>query len=104
MAELRTEIKSLQGDNLKLYEKLRYMQSYRDDSGPSQIGGRASANPFEGGDDLGKYRSRYEESMNPFTKFQSRVSYCLIGLDEMMAVKVLIRSQIFRKQHVQYRH
>lgn len=53
------QVKSLQADNLKLYEKVRYMQSYREDSAtrpstldplPSGSAGRA--------DDMSKYRAR----------------------------------------------
>lgn len=51
-------MKSLQADNLKLYEKVRYMQSYREDAAvrpstldpiPTSAGGR---------DDMSKYRAR----------------------------------------------
>ena len=54
-----TQVKSLQADNLKLYEKVRYMQSYREDSAhrpstldpmPSSAAGRT--------DDMSKYRTR----------------------------------------------
>ncbi|GBE81022.1 CASP C terminal-domain-containing protein [Sparassis latifolia] len=73
ISDLRAEIKSLQADNLKLYEKVRYMQSYREDTAarpstldpmPSTAAGRA--------DDMGKYRARYEEAMNPFQAFRGR--------------------------------
>ncbi|KZS93958.1 hypothetical protein SISNIDRAFT_453667 [Sistotremastrum niveocremeum HHB9708] len=71
ISELRAESKTLQGDNLKLYEKVRYMQSYRDDgAGPSKVA--LDALNIGSGDDLGKYKSRYEEAMNPFAAFQSR--------------------------------
>lgn len=73
ISELRSEVKSLQADNLKLYEKVRYMQSYREDSAqrpstldpmPSSAAGRQ--------DDMSKYRARYEEAMNPFQAFRGR--------------------------------
>ncbi|KAM5530766.1 hypothetical protein V8D89_015573 [Ganoderma adspersum] len=73
ISELRAEVKSLQADNLKLYEKVRYMQSYREDSStrpstldplPSNAAGRP--------DDMSKYRARYEEAMNPFQAFRGR--------------------------------
>ncbi|KAI0663567.1 CASP C terminal-domain-containing protein [Cubamyces menziesii] len=73
ISELRAEVKSLQADNLKLYEKVRYMQSYREDSAtrpstldplPSNSAGRS--------DDMSKYRARYEEAMNPFQAFRGR--------------------------------
>ena len=59
ISELRAEVKSLQADNLKLYEKVRYMQSYREDAStrpstldpmPSNAAGRP--------DDMSKYRAR----------------------------------------------
>ena len=52
-------MKALQTDNLKLYEKVRYMQSYREDAStrpstldpiPSNAAGRS--------DDISKYRAR----------------------------------------------
>ena len=62
-------MKTLQTDNLKLYEKVRYMQSYREDS-QSQLNPLPAARQ----DDLSKYRARYEEAMNPFEAFRGRVS------------------------------
>ncbi len=97
ISDLRTEIKSLQADNLKLYEKVRYMQSYRTDastsagyplsggsgSGSSALGGAGSGSGGAGllngamrnrEDEIGKYKDKYEESMNPFEAFKGRVS------------------------------
>jgi homeobox protein cut-like len=69
LSELRSEVKTLQTDNLKLYEKVRYMQSYREDT-------QAQLNPLPAPrqDALSKYQSRYEEAMNPFEAFRGRVS------------------------------
>ncbi|PAV18777.1 golgi membrane [Pyrrhoderma noxium] len=67
LSELRSEVKTLQTDNLKLYEKVRYMQSYREDA-------QAQLNPLPAArqDDLSKYHARYEEAMNPFEAFRGR--------------------------------
>ncbi|THH03436.1 hypothetical protein EW145_g6255 [Phellinidium pouzarii] len=67
ISDLRVEVKTLQTDNLKLYEKVRYMQSYREDA-------QAQLNPLPAArqDDLGKYHARYEEAMNPFEAFRGR--------------------------------
>lgn len=80
ISELRGEIKTLQADNLKLYEKVRYLQSYRDDGGSARAGGSAAAGTqagfrtvVRGDEELGKYHSKYEESMNPFEKFRGQV-------------------------------
>ncbi|KAG2153772.1 CASP C terminal-domain-containing protein [Suillus bovinus] len=84
ISELRTEIKSLQSDNLKLYEKVRYMQSYREQGSVSQLDPLppSSSSAFNGSgnvsgtgngrDELGKWRTRYEEAMNPFEAFRGR--------------------------------
>lgn len=76
ISELRTEIKTLQADNMKLYEKVRYMQSYRDGSSvplttsaaPISSGSSSTAN-----DGISKYSTMYEASMNPFEAFRGRV-------------------------------
>ena len=86
-------MKTLQSENLKLYEKVRYMQSYREDAmapsrgatstldalnvpanspGPSTSAGAAVGGPATS--EMGKYKARYEESMNPFEVFRGRVS------------------------------
>ncbi|KIM69039.1 hypothetical protein SCLCIDRAFT_1208454, partial [Scleroderma citrinum Foug A] len=78
ISELRSEIKSLQSDNLKLYEKVRYMQSYREQASVSQLDPLpgTSTNVHSGssrsGDDFNKWRKRYEEAMNPFEAFRGR--------------------------------
>lgn len=83
LSELRTEIKLLQADNLKLYEKVRYLQSYRDE-GPNNANRSAYQGNSAGRDEeLGKYQNKYEESMNPFEAFRGRVSSppCSILID-----------------------
>ncbi|KAF8608787.1 hypothetical protein BDV93DRAFT_518842 [Ceratobasidium sp. AG-I] len=66
ISELRSEIKSLQSDNMKLYEKVRYMQSYRDEGSASW----SSLAVPQASNDLGKYRTMYEDSLNPFQAFR----------------------------------
>ncbi|KAJ7446265.1 CASP C terminal-domain-containing protein [Mycena galericulata] len=80
ISELRTEIKNLQSDNLKLYEKVRYMQSYREEAGSRPVTSQLDPLPAPSGsgsgsarpDDMSKYRTRYEEAMNPFEAFRGR--------------------------------
>ncbi|KAF5380342.1 hypothetical protein D9615_004565 [Tricholomella constricta] len=74
ISELRTEIKSLQSDNLKLYEKVRYMQSYREEAGSRPPTSQLDPLPAPSGrlDDISKYQTRYEEAMNPFEAFRGR--------------------------------
>ncbi|KAG6378273.1 CASP C terminal-domain-containing protein [Boletus reticuloceps] len=105
ISELRFEIKSLQSDNLKLYEKVRYMQSYRETSSVSQLdplpGSSRShradkprvGGARDGGDEdeveLGRWRQRYEETMNPFEAFRGREAtqaYTSLPLPEHLLV------------------
>ncbi|KAJ7217863.1 CASP C terminal-domain-containing protein [Mycena pura] len=76
ISELRTDIKNLQSDNLKLYEKVRYMQSYRQEEGlrpiTSQLDPLPAHSSVERTDDMSTYRTRYEEAMNPFEAFRGR--------------------------------
>ena len=58
------------------------MQSYRTDAssapipGPSASGGAGMLNGVMRNreDDIGRYKDKYEESMNPFEAFKGRVS------------------------------
>ena len=86
ISELRNEIKTLQADNLALYEKVRYLQSYGPSGKSGGVGARGEAVVHIGGastrtDASGayppaagadKYRAKYEESMNPFEAFRGR--------------------------------
>ncbi|KXN91033.1 Protein CASP [Leucoagaricus sp. SymC.cos] len=77
ISELRAEIKSLQADNLKLYEKVRYMQSYREEAGSRPPVSQLDPLPVPSGrDDMSTYRARYEEAMNPFEAFRGREATC----------------------------
>ncbi|KIJ09330.1 hypothetical protein PAXINDRAFT_172520 [Paxillus involutus ATCC 200175] len=111
ISEVRSEIKSLQSDNLKLYEKVRYMQSYRETSSVSQLdplpgtsrshrnGGRdgSRGGAGDGGDgagdelELGKWRKRYEEAINPFEAFKGREAtqaYTSLSLPERLLLQL----------------
>jgi homeobox protein cut-like len=90
ISELRGEVKTLQADNLGLYEKMRYLQAYGSSNanGASQnfrgpAGGSRAINisarndpasypPNSRGED--KYKDKYEAAMNPFEQFRGRVS------------------------------
>jgi hypothetical protein len=83
VTDLRSEIKALQADNLKLYEKVRYVNTYRD--GPNSVAGPSGSSGSGGGmlsgvmagrrdEEMGRYKDKYEESMNPFEAFKGRVS------------------------------
>lgn len=81
----KSSVARLENDNMQLYHKIRYLQSYRS-SGSGGGGSRganhrvapgahAMAGSLEdgsmggGGDVEAKYRSIYEEKMNPFVQF-----------------------------------
>ncbi|KAH9978937.1 CASP C terminal-domain-containing protein [Lactifluus volemus] len=72
ISELRAEIRGLQSDNLKLYEKVRYMQSYRENSHSTLDPLPASSVSAPSASELSKYSARYEEAMNPFEAFRGR--------------------------------
>jgi homeobox protein cut-like len=64
-ADVQEEINSLRADNLKLYQKIRYLSSYN----PRQQG-KAAIDP-EDPSEL-KYKNLYEDSVNPFTIFNRK--------------------------------
>jgi homeobox protein cut-like len=64
LADVQEEISSLRADNLKLYQKIRYLSSYN----PRQ--GKVAIDP-EDPSEL-KYKNLYEDSVDPFTLFNRK--------------------------------
>lgn len=87
VAALRSEVASLQRDNLNLYEKTRYVSTYNRGQ-PTASGASYGANPnpssiqINGGSgadtpsglSLDRYRSAYEQKISPFAAFRGRES------------------------------
>ncbi|KAG0283250.1 hypothetical protein BGZ96_012387 [Linnemannia gamsii] len=64
ISNLRNETSQLQRDNLKLYEKIKYMQSYRDDASGSGVGaGYSAAAPSAAIDYTSPFRSNNSGGM-----------------------------------------
>jgi len=61
---LQSEIKDLQTDNVKLYEKIRYLQGYQ---GSSSKKNDSISIPVET-----KYKNQYEQKIDPFTSFSNQ--------------------------------
>uniref|UniRef100_A0A671P1W1 Protein CASP n=1 Tax=Sinocyclocheilus anshuiensis TaxID=1608454 RepID=A0A671P1W1_9TELE len=56
---LQSQLDSLRADNIKLYEKIKFLQSYPNRSGDSD-------------DTVMRYSSQYEERLDPFASFSKR--------------------------------
>ncbi|CAG0921617.1 unnamed protein product [Notodromas monacha] len=65
MTLLQTELESLRGDNLKLYEKIRFLQSYSSSSSSSQ-----SVVINTAAED--RWASQYEAKLDPFSSFSKK--------------------------------
>jgi homeobox protein cut-like len=85
VSTLRSEVSSLQKDNLNLYEKTRYVSTYnRPTAQPLTSGSAYGANPnpstiqvsqdTSSGLSLDRYRSTYESNISPFAAFRGRES------------------------------
>lgn len=80
VSSLRSEVASLQKDNLNLYEKTRYVSSYnrgQPTSSGAAYGGSPNPSTVQigGGSDIdGRYKSAYEQNLSPFAAFRGRES------------------------------
>ncbi|PVH97103.1 Golgi membrane protein-like protein [Periconia macrospinosa] len=80
VSSLRSEIASLQKDNLDLYEKTRYVSSYNRTSGTSVPSYATNPNPSKihvsdstsSGLTMDRYKSQYESNISPFAAFRGR--------------------------------
>jgi len=89
IGELTNEITNLRSDNVKLYEKIRYLQSYDNNKGAgntnaqSTLGlvnkGKKVARDIENPDsDISvenRYKDIYEDELNPWTTFNRKERY-----------------------------
>ncbi|KAH7365061.1 hypothetical protein KP509_18G007100 [Ceratopteris richardii] len=71
---LAAELEKYKADNLKLYEKMRYIQDYTQERPFSRGSKKRSEDPEAGfsSDVETKYRKLYEEDINPFTAFSKK--------------------------------
>jgi homeobox protein cut-like len=85
VSTLRSEVSSLQKDNLSLYEKTRYVSTYNRGAQQSTSGSAYGSNPnpstiqvssdsTSSGLSLDRYRSTYESNISPFAAFRGRES------------------------------
>lgn len=84
VSTLRSEVSSLQKDNLNLYEKTRYVSTYNRGAQPTTSGSAYGSNPnpstiqvssdTSSGLSLDRYRSTYESNISPFAAFRGRES------------------------------
>ncbi|RPB04845.1 hypothetical protein L873DRAFT_1665152 [Choiromyces venosus 120613-1] len=88
VSNLRQEVASLQKDNLQLYEKTRYIQTYRQppalsttNTAAASSGFGANMNPSStlhpsnassSGNPIERYRQAYESNISPFEAFRGR--------------------------------
>ncbi len=102
VSSLRSEIASLQKDNLDLYEKTRYVSTYnRNVPNTSSSATAYSTNPnpsaiqvssdTASGLTMDRYRSAYEQNISPFAAFRGRESaraFKRMSLPERMVLRV----------------
>eukprot|EP00566_Odontella_aurita_P008811 CAMPEP_0113553646 /NCGR_PEP_ID=MMETSP0015_2-20120614/15726_1 /TAXON_ID=2838 /ORGANISM="Odontella" /LENGTH=842 /DNA_ID=CAMNT_0000454733 /DNA_START=13 /DNA_END=2541 /DNA_ORIENTATION=- /assembly_acc=CAM_ASM_000160 len=70
--ELQVQVasaESLKADNTKLYEKVRYLQNFSNNNGPSSAGMRSRQALADRDLDLEALEQRYEASVDPFRQF-----------------------------------
>eukprot|EP00049_Salpingoeca_infusionum_P022847 m.9123 g.9123 ORF g.9123 m.9123 type:complete len:734 (+) comp5427_c0_seq1:267-2468(+) len=65
-ARSRDDADRVRGDNIRLYEKIRYLESYSNSSGASKAAAASSD------DVMSRYSTQYEDKINPFQEFSSQ--------------------------------
>jgi len=79
--DIELEVQSLKNDNIKLYEKIRYLQSFNKNSDQGYNRGKkdqsylvdmSQSSSYNDTDVSEKYKVMYEDSINPFNEFRGR--------------------------------
>ncbi|CAI6008010.1 unnamed protein product [Closterium sp. NIES-65] len=84
-SKLATEVERLKADNVKLYERMRYVQDYTSAGGGGDRpnSSRSRKSDLEAGpaaDVEGKYKKIYEETINPFAAFSTKAVSVGVGV------------------------
>ena len=102
VSSLRSEVASLQKDNLNLYERSRYVSTYNRGGGgntssassyapPTQTSTISTSDTTSSGLSLDRYRNTYEANLSPFAAFRGREStraYRRMSLPERIVFSV----------------
>lgn len=68
---LQTELSTVRSENLKLFERMRFVQSFK--TGVTQRTARAATDLEIGDETEAKYEKLYEQEKNPFAAFNKKV-------------------------------
>ncbi len=71
MDRLQTEVATVRSENLKLFERMRFVQSFK--TGVTQRNTRATSDLEIGDETEAKYEKIYEQEKNPFAAFHKKV-------------------------------
>ncbi|EGD72330.1 hypothetical protein PTSG_00349 [Salpingoeca rosetta] len=71
---MQNQVDQIRADNIKLYEKIRYLQSYNNNTGTGSSSSSSRHTSTTRGNDplLNKYASEYEDKISPFHEFSSK--------------------------------
>eukprot|EP01117_Protostelium_nocturnum_P017902 TRINITY_DN736_c0_g3_i2.p1 TRINITY_DN736_c0_g3~~TRINITY_DN736_c0_g3_i2.p1 ORF type:complete len:406 (+),score=144.12 TRINITY_DN736_c0_g3_i2:870-2087(+) len=78
MQQKDQEVQSVRDDNIKLYERIRFLQSYPSSNASNGVKSRSTVINVEGEGDKdldSKYSALYEDSVNPFVLFNRKEKY-----------------------------
>ena len=68
---LQAEVKELSSDNVKLYEKIRFLQGYQSSAGDTSRSRSAAIGMHNEGVET-RYQNQYEQRLDPFRTFSNQ--------------------------------
>jgi homeobox protein cut-like len=87
---VQSDLSQVKGDNIKLYEKIKYLQTMKSAPLNANQAGEISINVDRQSEVEGRYRHQYEASMNPFAEFsreEKNRQYAKINTAERVILK-----------------
>ena len=72
MSCLQSQVKELSADNVKLYEKIRFLQGYQASSGGENFKSRSAAINIQSENIENRYQPQYEQRLDPFRTFSNQ--------------------------------
>ena len=72
MSCLQSQVKELSADNVKLYEKIRFLQGYQASGGGENFKSRSAAINIQSENIENRYQTQYEQRLDPFRTFSNQ--------------------------------
>ena len=102
MSCLQSQVKELSADNVKLYEKIRFLQGYQSSSGSENFKSRSAAINIQSENIENRYQPQYEQRLDPFRTFSNQERQRRYVCNAVNSLKIFSVQRLYVVKHSNY--